>query len=104
MTNNLETLGEELRLTDQNIIDLAFKRMQIAKKIGSIKYLNGDQISRPAIENIRINNIKQYAESIGLNPNFAATILYSLINESCKEQMIQWQNEDLSKKNKSSLE
>jgi chorismate mutase/GNAT superfamily N-acetyltransferase len=91
MTQNLKSLGDHLKLIDQGIMDLVLKRMQLARQVGLFKYLKGDEISRPSVENSRIAGIRQYAESIGLNPNFASSLLYSLIDESCKEQMIQLQ-------------
>ena len=99
MISDLKSLGEQLRLIDQGVMDLVYKRMQLAKQVGFLKYLRGDEISRPSVESNRIANIKQYAESIGLNPNFAAMLLYALIDESCKEQMIQLKRGTLLKEN-----
>lgn len=99
MVLDLKSLGEKLRLIDQGIMDLVSKRMQLAKQVGLFKYLKGEEISRPPIEDIRIANIKQYAESMGLNPNFASLLLYALIDESCKEQLIQLQRGNLLKEN-----
>lgn len=99
MTINLSLLGEQLRLVDHEIMDLVLKRIQLAKQVGFCKYLTGDEISRPSVEDVRIENIKRYAEKVGLNPNLAAALLYSLIDESCKEQMIQLQRGNLLKEN-----
>ncbi len=99
MPQDLKTLGDKLKLIDQGIMDLVLKRMQLARQVGFFKYLKGDEISRPSVEDSRIAGIRQYAESIGLNPNFASSLLYSLIDEACKEQMIQLQRGNLLKEN-----
>ena len=99
MICDLKTLGDELKLIDQGIVDLVLKRMNLAKQVGFVKYLKGDEISRLSVEDARIADIRQYAESVGLNPNFAAMLLYAMIDESCKEQMIQLQRGNLLKEN-----
>jgi chorismate mutase/GNAT superfamily N-acetyltransferase len=91
MPVDLKTLGDQLKLVDQEIMNLVMERMQLARQVGFCKYLRGEEISRSSIEDERIVKIRQYAESIGLNSNFASSLLYSLIDESCKEQMIQLQ-------------
>ncbi len=96
---DLVSLGLELRLVDQKIADLILQRIELARRVGLCKYLNGDDISRPSIEDGRIAQIKQYASEIGLNPNFASSFLYQLIDECCKEQMIQLQQGNLLREN-----
>jgi chorismate mutase/GNAT superfamily N-acetyltransferase len=104
MQQDLKSLGDQLKLIDQGIMDLVLKRMQLARQVGFLKYLKGDEISRPLIEDSRIAGIRQYAESIGLNLNFASSLLYSLIDESCKEQMIQLQRGNLLRENMMKLQ
>lgn len=99
MPIDLKTLGDQLKIVDQGIMDLLLKRMQLARQVGFCKYLRGDEISRPSIEDARIAGIQQYAESIGLNKNFASSMLYNFIDESCKEQMIQLQRGKLLREN-----
>ena len=99
MSLDLKTLGDQLKLVDQGIMDLVLKRVQLARQVGLFKYLKGDDISRPSIEDTRIAGIRQYAESVGLNPNFASSLLYSLIDECCKVQMIQLQRGKLLREN-----
>ena len=99
MTSDLKTLGDHLKMVDHGIMDLVLKRVQLARQVGLFKYLKGGEISRPSVEDSRIAGIRQYAESVGLNPNFASSLLYSLIDECCKEQMIQLQRGQLLKEN-----
>lgn len=103
MTINLQTLGAQLKLVDQEIMDLALKRMKLAKQVGFYKYLNGEEISRPAIESSRLEGIRAYADQIGLNPDFAALLHYALIDEACKVQMIQLQRGILLQENMMNL-
>jgi len=87
MASNLETLGQELKVVDRRIMELVAQRMGLAYKVGILKYLRGEIISRPTIESDRIDAVKEQAISLGLNPHFAGALLYQIIDEACKEQM-----------------
>jgi chorismate mutase len=91
MSINLQSLGLQLQEIDRQLITLVAKRMEVAKQVGFTKYLDGQEISRPSIEDKRIEDIKRWSMSVGVNPNLAASLLYSLMDEACKVQMAQLQ-------------
>lgn len=91
MITTLKTLGLEIESVDRAIMDLVQKRILLARQVGFSKYIHGEEIARLSVEDSRIVGIRQYADTIGLNPHLAASLLYVLIAESCKEQMIQMQ-------------
>ncbi len=91
---NLSILGTRLKGVDLEIMRLARKRMELALLVGASKQTTGDPIFRSEIEDDRIAEIRVFAESIDLSPNFAESMLYALIGESCKQQMIQLQSGD----------
>ncbi len=71
------------------------RRMELAEQVEKYKRQKGERIFRADVEDRRIEVIKKWALAHGLNAHFAESILYSLINESCKLQMIQLQEEAL---------
>lgn len=93
---NLEELGARLARVDTLMMVLAKRRMELALQVGVFKRHANQKIFRADVENRRIAKIKEWAAEHGLNPNFAASLLYLLIDESCKQQMIQLQEESLS--------
>lgn len=93
---NLEQLGVRLASVDTMIMVLAKRRMELALQVGHYKRRENEKIFRADVEDKRIAKIKEWALEHGLNPNFAASFLYLLIDESCKQQMIQLQEESLS--------
>lgn len=93
---DLKQLGARLAKVDTMILTLAKRRMELAQQVGLFKRRANQKIFRADIEDERIVRIKELALEQDLNPNFAASLLYLLINESCKLQMIQLQEESLS--------
>lgn len=89
---NLEELGSRLATVDRTIMLLVKRRMELAAQVGRYKLQNNQPIFRAEAELKRITEIAEYAVQHGLNPHFASALLYSLINESCKLQMIQLQS------------
>lgn len=92
---NLEELGSRLATVDTMIMQLIMRRMELAEQVGKFKRQKGERIFRADIEDRRIDAIRKWASVHGLNQHFAESILYALINESCKLQMIQLQEEVL---------
>jgi ubiquinone/menaquinone biosynthesis C-methylase UbiE/chorismate mutase len=83
------------------LLAVVARRMQLARRVAWTKsrrrdaeYPEGEPISRPEIEALRLNDIAERATSYGVDPNLARTLLYILISDSCKEQMIRWQSDD----------
>lgn len=89
---DLKELGQRLAKVDGLIMKLVANRMSLAAQVGTYKRRKGEAIFRADIEDRRIEVVREIAKSIGLNPHFAETLLYLLINESCKLQMIQLQD------------
>lgn len=92
---SLEELGKRLKSIDVMMMTLAKRRMELAEQVGLIKRRDGQKIFRADVEDKRIEEIKVWARKHNLNQNFAASMLYLLIDESCKQQMIQLQEESL---------
>lgn len=93
---DLKQLGADLKRIDRMIVDLVHRRMGIARLVGYEKMRTQQPMFRSEIEDQRLEEIAEYALSVGVNPNMARSVLYSLINESCKQQMILFQNSDAS--------
>ncbi len=66
-------------------------RNQPPKSFFNRKRTKGEDIFRSDVEDRRIAAVRKIAEEHGLNPHLAETILYALIGESCKLQMIKLQ-------------
>ena len=88
---DLQEIASRLKTVDIMIMELVLKRMELAGQVADFKRQSGEPIFRAAIEDSRINEVRDWATRHGLNPHFAETIEYLLINESCKLQMIQLQ-------------
>lgn len=95
MSNPLELdeSGRRIKVTDATIMRLIKHRMDLALEVGKRKSIDMDPIFRKKVEDERIEKIRSVATSIGLNEHFAVAVLYALINESCKQQMIQLQEQ-----------
>lgn len=92
---DLEQLGARLKSVDIMLMALVKRRMDLALQVGLYKRREGQKIFRAEVEDKRIAEVKGWAAQHDLNPSFAATLLYLLIGESCKLQMIQLQEESL---------
>ncbi len=90
----LPQLGPRIKAVDRMMLVLMAHRMLLSHQVGVIK-----QASTPIIpifnkdrELERIAECREIAVELGLNPDFAQSILYSIIDESCKLQMIELQS------------
>lgn len=89
-------LGRRLHVTDMHLVGLIAQRIHLARMV---EYAKGRQatpekplgadIFRAEIETKRLAEVRQAAESFGINPELAVALLYFLIGDSCKAQMIQ---------------
>ncbi len=88
---NLARLGELIRMSDAHLIDVIAMRMRLAQAVEHSKTVLGfrEAIFRSKPEKRRLKMVKRRAKELGINPNFAAALLYLVIDESCKVQMIQ---------------
>lgn len=92
---DLEELAARLRQADRHLISLLARRMRLSSQVGEFKRSRGELIYRAAVEENRLKDAENWARKMGLNPHFARAILYFTIDESCKVQMIQFQQEEL---------
>jgi ubiquinone/menaquinone biosynthesis C-methylase UbiE/chorismate mutase len=91
---DLKQLGDDLKRIDRMIVDLIQRRVDVARFVGFEKMRTGQPIFRSGVEDQRLEEIAEYARSVGVNPNMARSILYALINEACKQQTILLQSTD----------
>lgn len=88
---DLNDLAAMLERTDRQIVDLLSVRLNLSREVEEAKREKGDPIVRLGIEQKRLGQIREWAEENGINPNFATSILYAVIDESCKVQLMQLQ-------------
>lgn len=89
---DLNELGERLKLLDHLLIQLLRRRMQIAEEVEEFKRSMGSELVRLDVEERRIAQTGAWAQEVGLNPLFAQSLMYQVINESCKVQLLQMQS------------
>lgn len=81
-------LAARLRKVDRNLIALLARRAQLAMQVQERKHFDGDQpIIRQVVEEQRLEDIRTWAKERGVNPSFAASLLYFIIAESCRVQI-----------------
>lgn len=90
----LKQIGRELLAVDRMVIGLMARRAQLSEQVVFAKHRQSDSdhplgapIFRQGIELKRLEGIREVAREYGLNPEFAAALLYVIIGESCKLQM-----------------
>lgn len=88
---NLKELGDRLYKIDILFVSLLKRRMDLALQVGEFKIKNGGKIFRSKIEAKRLAQVRAEARKYKLNPHFVESILYPIIGESCKQQMIHLQ-------------
>lgn len=90
---DLEELGVRLRKVDQHVVELLGQRMRLSLQVEEYKRQRKQPIFRGEVEKRRLDEAYEWAARYGLNPEFARSIFYAIIGESCKMQMIQLQGE-----------
>lgn len=99
MPRSKEEIGSLIQDIDQGIVHLLSDRLRLVLEIEQIKRENGDPIYRKNIENARILDIQDFAKSpryISISPRFPTfivTLFRLIMAESCREQMIQRENQ-----------
>lgn len=91
---DLKHLGARLRTLDDMLLALAMQRLLLAEGVERIKRKDKQPIFRSEIEDDRIQDARKWAIKHGMNPHFAESLAYLMINESCKRQLIQMQAAD----------
>ena len=82
MDQELEKLRKEIDETDKKIVALIEKRVEIARKIGSLKRENGIPVSDAAREKEVLDNV---SKSAGRDKGFVKSLYRSII-EYCKNE------------------
>lgn len=90
---NLKKIGDRLRKVDRYLLDVLSVRLANGglsdfvaenKRKASLEGIFPSR--RQEVENARIESMKKWALEIGIDPNFAAMLMYTLISESCRVQ------------------
>ncbi len=89
---NLDELGQQLGHLDHLLIEVLARRMQVAREVESFKRGSNQPILRQDVEAKRLDQAAGWAQRAGLNPDFARSILYQAIAESCRVQVGQLQS------------
>jgi len=86
--NRLAVIGGRLKSVDRLLVHLLAKRVRLSKEVVMIKIEDKAELYRGSIEKDRLDLVSGWAEEEGINPEFARSILYPIIGESCKSQMV----------------
>jgi ubiquinone/menaquinone biosynthesis C-methylase UbiE/chorismate mutase len=99
----LKEIGDDLQVTDLHFVGLLAKRLLLAYQVGFAKHRMvspdkplGANIYRKEMEEKRLGEVRDEAIRLGIDPTFAVGLVSAIINESCKRQMIQREDEDFS--------
>ncbi|MES3031871.1 MAG: chorismate mutase [Patescibacteria group bacterium] len=93
----LEKLGQKLARLDWQLVNLMARRLRLSRQVADAKKETGEPIFRASAERARLHRIAKWATEQGINPEFARTLLYNIIGESCKQQMIHLQTKKQTK-------
>lgn len=85
--NRLEILAKRLLSVDKHLIHLLSRRIRLAEEVAMVKLEEDSPLYRPEIEAKRLDQVEDWASQEGVNPEFARSLLYSIIGESCKKQI-----------------
>jgi chorismate mutase len=89
---NLKELGGRIAKIDLELMKILKRRAELTRLVALYKIKTKQKpIIRLNIENQRIKAVKDWAKKNNIDPNFAAQILYCVINESCKQQLSELQ-------------
>ncbi len=78
-------------------------RMVLCREMGRLKEENGQPLYRPEAESERLEKTLDLAKKFGLDRGFAALVVYASMNESLKQQVIQFEGGSLPDMNKAAL-
>lgn len=93
-TVELGKLGVKIGRVDQLSILIAARRMHLSRKVAETKLGLGQKTYRAVKERERLDSVRAWAKDIGIRPEFAEAMLYNIIGESCKEQIIFTENQN----------
>ncbi|MCX6740661.1 MAG: methyltransferase domain-containing protein [Candidatus Parcubacteria bacterium] len=89
----LSELGPLIAQVDEMLLAVLERRFSLVRQVAESKEIDAVKIVRLSTESDRVNKIMELAEKYGINANFAASLLYFIIDESCKIQLQQLQDE-----------
>ncbi len=89
--SELEKIGKRIGKIDLALMALLKRRSALTKRVAEYKIRSGQKFVRLNVEKQRIDAVRKWAKEHGMDPNFAQQILYSVINESCKQQLVELQ-------------
>lgn len=90
---NLEKIGQRLARVDRHLFQTLASRIGAGSLSEAVAVCKRKQqgpmleLIRPDIENQRIAQAITWAERLGLDPNYAASVLYGIMSESCRTQI-----------------
>lgn len=88
MKLKLKKIAVGINQVDHQLVRLLAKRIRLSRRVAEAKKRAGMPIYRSGVERARLRQITRWASEEGVNPAFAQALLYSVIGESCKEQII----------------
>ncbi|MBI4088301.1 methyltransferase domain-containing protein [Candidatus Kaiserbacteria bacterium] len=94
----IKDLGLQIAQVDVVLMGAIRRRMDLSAQVVARKVeLGHPRIFNPDREDERIERVKEWARKHGINANFAAALLYLIIDESCKVQtdLLQMKGGDL---------
>lgn len=78
----IDEVREQIRNLDENILELAAKRIQLAEELGKMKEESGTPVSDYNQESVVLSRAREISKEKGLNPILGEDILHRLIEEA----------------------
>lgn len=85
---DLKKLGSRLATVDKMLVRLLKRRSDIARDVGVFKIKRNLPTVRLDIEETRLKECGELATKLGVSQHYVRQVLYSVIGESCKQQLI----------------
>ena len=85
--NRVSIRATRLKAIDRHMVHLLALRTRLASEVAMIKVEDNTPLYREGVETDRLNAVSEWARMDGINPEFARSVLYPIIGESCKRQM-----------------
>lgn len=83
----LDELRDEIRRTDEEIMLLSKKRLDLARQVGETKIAEGIPVRNRNVEKDVVSRYRRFAEENGMDPDKAEEICRALIQESVELQV-----------------
>jgi len=84
--DKLQQLRQQIEQLDEKIILAVAQRLDCARKVGEYKKIHNLSIFNSEVEDNKMELADELAQKFSLDKNFVRSLLYFIINESCKEQ------------------